>query len=131
MRYWPYLGILSFFMGCAGIPPQIVEKQIEDATVQIHTVQLRSEPLNQAESYLNQAILAQTEKRWEQAYQLGKWAELRARVAAAVAEAEQATSLANEIDYRLQEQRQVVETARLLYEKAKSELHLLKQERKQ
>ena len=130
MRYWPYLGILSFFMGCAGIPPQIVEKQIEDATVQIHTVQLRSEPLNQAESYLNQAILAQTEKRWEQAYQLGEWAELRARVAAA-AEAEQATSLANEIDYRLQEQRQVVETARLLYEKAKSELHLLKQERKQ
>ena len=72
MRYWPYLGILSFFMGCAGIPPQIVEKQIEDATVQIHTVQLRSEPLNQAESYLNQAILAQTEKRWEQAYQLGE-----------------------------------------------------------
>lgn len=131
MRYWPYLGILSFFMGCAGIPPQIVEKQIEDATVQIHTVQLRSEPLNQAESYLNQAILAQTEKRWEQAYQLGEWAELRARVAAAAAEAEQATSLANEIDYRLQEQRQVVETARLLYEKAKSELHLLKQERKQ
>ena len=131
MRYWPYLGILSFFMGCAGIPPQIVEMQIEDATVQIHTVQLRSEPLNQAESYLNQAILAQTEKRWEQAYQLGEWAELRARVAAAVAEAEQATSLANEIDYRLQEQRQVVETARLLYEKAKSELHLLKQERKQ
>ena len=131
MRYWPYLGILSFFMGCAGIPPQIVEKQIEDATVQIHTVQLRSEPLNQAESYLNQAILAQTEKRWEQAYQLGEWAELRARVAAAVAEAEQATSLANEIDYRLQEQRQVVETTRLLYEKAKSELHLLKQERKQ
>ena len=130
MRYWPYLGILSFFMGCAGIPPQIVEKQIEDATVQIHTVQLRSEPLNQAESYLNQAILAQTEKRWEQAYQLGEWAELRARVAAA-AEAEQATSLANEIDYRLQEQRQVVETARLLYEKAKSELHLLKQERQQ
>ena len=131
MRYWPYLGILSFFMGCAGIPPQIVEKQIEDATVQIHTVQLLSEPLNQAESYLNQAILAQTEKRWEQAYQLGEWAELRARVAAAVAEAEQATSLANEIDYRLQEQRQVVETARLLYEKAKSELHLLKQERNQ
>ena len=131
MRCWPYLGILSFFMGCAGIPPQIVEKQIEDATVQIHTVQLRSEPLNQAETYLNQAILAQTEKRWEQAYQLGEWAELRARVAAAVAEAEQATSLANEIDYRLQEQRQVVETARLLYEKAKSELHLLKQERKQ
>jgi hypothetical protein len=52
-------------------------------------------------------------------------------VAAAAAEAKQATSLANEIDYQLQEQRQVVESARLLYEKAKSELHLLKQERKQ
>ena len=131
MRCWPYLGILSFLMGCASIPPQIVENQIEHATAQIHTVQLRSEPLNQAETYLNQAILAQTEKRWEQAYQLGEWAELRSRVAAAAAEAKQATSLANEIDYQLQEQRQVVESARLLYEKAKSELHLLKQERQQ
>ena len=131
MRCWPYLGILSFFMGCASVPPQIVENKIENATAQIYTVQLRSEPLNQAETYLNQAILAQTEKHWEQAYQLGEWAELRARVAAAVAEAERARLSANEIDYQLQEQRQIVESARLLYEKAKGELHLLKQERKQ
>ena len=117
--------------GCNGVPPEMVEEQIQTISLKIQAVSHQSEPLAQAEDYLKQAKDAQLNKQWELAHLLSEWAELRVNVALAIDSAENIERQANEVEHLLSEQKRAVKSARTNYENAENDLYLLQKERDQ
>ena len=117
--------------GCNGVPPEMVEEQIQNISLKIQAVSHQSEPLAQAEDYLRQAKDAQLNKQWEQAHLLSEWAELRVNVALAIDSAKNIERQANEVEHLLSDQKRAVKSARTNYENAESDLYLLQKERDQ
>ena len=132
VMFFSMLGAVSFLVGgCGGIPPEMVAEQIQGVSIKIQAVSNQSESLTEAENYLRQAKDAQLNKQWQQAYQLSQWAEMRAKVAIAIENAENVEERADKIEQLLIEQKKAVELARTSYETAESNLYLLQKERNQ
>ncbi len=123
--------IVFLVSGCNGVPPEMVEEQIQNISLKIQAVSHQSEPLAQAEDYLRQAKDAQLNKQWELAHLLSEWAELRVNVALAIDSAENIERQANEVEHLLSEQKRAVKSARTNYENAENDLYLLQKERDQ